>query len=1328
MSYTSTAALNVLGNDQIDNAALAPTTVDLDAATTGVQNTVTAANGIVYLANPAGAITFTNPGNYVGTSVLTYSVADANGQRSNNATLTLTLTNAAPVAAPVSTALLSSAPRTLLNAFAATDANGDGTIANYKFQVPSTTLGSFYTAPSGGTALAAGSQQTLTSANTLYFDPNGTGNGSITFDYTATDNAVPALTSAAATYTISLANVAPVAAAISTPVINNNGSTTRTQLPAFSATDPDGTVVNYQFTVPAGGSFYTTATGGTALAAGSVQTVAPAQALYYLPTGSTTATVAFTYTATDNGSPVATSAPATYTININQAPVAAAQSVTVIKTAGRTLLPAFFATDANGNGTVTSYSITLPASTPLGSFYRQASGGPAVTGVQTFTAAQANSLYFEPVPSAADGSLSLSYTATDGTLTSAPAAYTVAVAASRTISGRVFEDVNYGGGSGADYATANASATASGFAATQAGNTDRIGRSGVRVELYRNNLLVSAVNTAATGVYSFTNLDLNVTYTVRVVTSTLTSVRGTQTVVAVPTYIGAGPLASEQVGGSNPAAADAAANNTNGTALPAAAQVTYALAGSAGATNVDFGFSYDVVVNTNDTGYGSLRQFVANANALSNANLDQRPFNSNGAAMGRDFPAGEETSIFMIPGGVVLPGLRSGLTSQLRNAAGTVASTGNRRALINTTTSLAITGPGTIVDGTTQTTLLDSNTGQLGSGGTVGEQDKALAQVNRPEVEVSSGAASSFAVSASNVTLRGLSVHGGTVSVSGSATANFLVDAALIGINAFDLAVPSANPTNGIGLTLANLSGTVQNSIIGYAGSSGLNYSAGGGVANSGYTIRQNEFVENGRTTAGGDALSIGDQGPAGPLLIEENLIRLSNSSGIQFDIGRVSDNVVRNNTIRDNGEGGLSTSRLEGSGIQYLARATPLASTNSDLIELNTITSNQSSGIVINVGQNKVRITRNSIFANGSRTDALAKGLISIDFTTPDRRVGGTADYGQGDGVTPNDGKINTIQGAPYVNQPNNGIDYPVITEIAKTADGKLRVKGYVGSAPGQTLFGGAIVEIYSANDTDANQNGPTVEGGSDNVAHGEAQNYVGTLTAAADGTFDVTLANVATAINVGDNITATAYLPAYGTSEAGVNQVSTFEVPLPVELTQFTARSVGPDAELNWATALELNNDRFEVERSQDGRAFVTIGTVAGMGTTAVGAAYSFSDKGVGQQYSRLYYRLRQVDTDGARTYSAVRTLQFATLSRNSVRLYPNPAHHQAQLDLRALPAGEYHVTVLDGLGRKMREFTASGGVETEVDMQGMPVGSYILQVQNGSQYSTLRLVKED
>jgi hypothetical protein len=42
---------------------------------------------------------------------------------------------------------------------------------------------------------------------------------------------------------------------------------------------------------------------------------------------------------------------------------------------------------------------------------------------------------------------------------------------------------------------------------------------------------------------------------------------------------------------------------------------------------------------------------------------------------------------------------------------------------------------------------------------------------------------------------------------------------------------------------------------------------------------------------------------------------------------------------------------------------------------------------------------------------------------------------------------------------------------------------------------------------------------------------------------------------------------------------------VNLPVELLSFSARALGHDAKLEWATATELNNDRFDVQRSIDG-----------------------------------------------------------------------------------------------------------------------------------------------
>jgi len=77
------------------------------------------------------------------------------------------------------------------------------------------------------------------------------------------------------------------------------------------------------------------------------------------------------------------------------------------------------------------------------------------------------------------------------------------------IQGQVFEDVNYGGGGGRSLATSGGSL-----------------RSGVRIELYdASGVFVSSTNTDATGLYYFPDLPTGVDYTIRAVSSSVTSSR-----------------------------------------------------------------------------------------------------------------------------------------------------------------------------------------------------------------------------------------------------------------------------------------------------------------------------------------------------------------------------------------------------------------------------------------------------------------------------------------------------------------------------------------------------------------------------------------------------------------------------------------------------------------------------------------------------------------------------------------------------------------------------------------------------------------------------------
>ncbi|HEX8657153.1 MAG TPA: SdrD B-like domain-containing protein, partial [Hymenobacter sp.] len=242
------------------------------------------------------------------------------------------------------------------------------------------------------------------------------------------------------------------------------------------------------------------------------------------------------------------------------------------------------------------------------------------------------------------------------------------------ISGNIFEDVNYGGGAG------RAQAASQG-----------IGRGSVRVELYTGSgsgaTFSAFTTTDATGNYAFTGLTAGSTYTVRVPNNAATAVSSSRPgstggLLPVPTYVYNN---ANRVGGENPGRTDAGngtagttlgslstapVGSTPGTVAQSIATVTLP-AGNLPVLNVDFGFNFDVVTNTNNSGQGSLRQFINNANALGGeASLTQSGSNGLGA-----LPAGKETSIFMIPDGVAHPGLSAynaatnpGLISQLSAA------------------------------------------------------------------------------------------------------------------------------------------------------------------------------------------------------------------------------------------------------------------------------------------------------------------------------------------------------------------------------------------------------------------------------------------------------------------------------------------------------------------------------------------------------------------------------------------------------------------------------------------------------------------------------------
>ncbi|MBP6335287.1 MAG: T9SS type A sorting domain-containing protein [Bacteroidia bacterium] len=146
------------------------------------------------------------------------------------------------------------------------------------------------------------------------------------------------------------------------------------------------------------------------------------------------------------------------------------------------------------------------------------------------------------------------------------------------------------------------------------------------------------------------------------------------------------------------------------------------------------------------------------------------------------------------------------------------------------------------------------------------------------------------------------------------------------------------------------------------------------------------------------------------------------------------------------------------------------------------------------------------------------------------------------------------------------------------------------------------------------------------------------------------------------------------------------TGSVALPIKLLHFNAKLKNGQVDLSWATAAEINNDFFTIEKSSDAKEFEPVSTVQGAGNSTVTRHYTTEDREVLSGYS--YYRLKQTDYDGKYTYSNIVTLKngagdgLAVLEVQSV--YPNPFSERFTLNYTVRKQGLVNFQLLNAAGK--------------------------------------------
>lgn len=179
----------------------------------------------------------------------------------------------------------------------------------------------------------------------------------------------------------------------------------------------------------------------------------------------------------------------------------------------------------------------------------------------------------------------------------------------------------------------------------------------------------------------------------------------------------------------------------------------------------------------------------------------------------------------------------------------------------------------------------------------------------------------------------------------------------------------------------------------------------------------------------------------------------------------------------------------------------------------------------------------------------------------------------------------------------------------------------------------------------------------------------------------------------------------------------------PLPVTLLSFVARAVEKQVDLEWVTSSEIDSKSFEIQRSVDGKSWMTIGEVAARNEANEENRYNFADS---QPVSgKNYYRLKMVDIDLSYAFSSIQSVTFDGLARASVTVYPNPASHHIQI--QGNPEGVSALQLVNAAGQV---FFESGKFTSELNVEKLPAGTYVLVIsyQDGRRESVKIALNKD
>lgn len=176
-----------------------------------------------------------------------------------------------------------------------------------------------------------------------------------------------------------------------------------------------------------------------------------------------------------------------------------------------------------------------------------------------------------------------------------------------------------------------------------------------------------------------------------------------------------------------------------------------------------------------------------------------------------------------------------------------------------------------------------------------------------------------------------------------------------------------------------------------------------------------------------------------------------------------------------------------------------------------------------------------------------------------------------------------------------------------------------------------------------------------------------------------------------------------------------------LPTSFTAIYAKSkeANKAADVIWKVASDEQVNRYEVERSTDGRNFKQIGTKQSMQSSDA-VSYTYTDNQ--PVNGTVFFRVKAVTKDVSYKYSAVARLNSKA---NSIELslYPNPVEGQLNVQLSQPVKGQIYVNILNNKGQVVYQQSGLNAETTNLlhlNVARLAKGTYQLVISNGNDFT--------